>query len=132
MVYYARNRARFKGVNGLVNIPYGTRLISDSNGMIFQNNSPICRYNSQNAIDHFVRDDDGLGAKRAELVNTIESTLEKVDINYQKRWDKVQADDICNSLRRKDYEDYWLWDRSFYDASIFILEHIAGLVTKED
>ena len=130
--YFTRKRARFKSLYGNdVNLPYGTRVLRKGDVLFFEG-KPLTYISSQNAFDYFVQDDDGFGKKRSELVNAITKILSKRDQNYQKRWDRVWSDDICNSLKTKDYKDHWLWDRSFYDAPIFILEHIKGLVTKED
>lgn len=129
--YYTRKRARFKGPDGYVNIPYGTRLTGDGKKSIFQNNKLLCYSTSQNGINYFVQDDDGFGEKRAELVNIIIKTLETMDKRYQDRWNRVWKDSICQPYKHKEFDDYWLWNRSFYDAPIIILEYIAGLVTKE-
>lgn len=131
--YFTRKRARFKALSSdVVNIPYGTKVTGDGKNLLFFDDKPLTYLHSKNSIDFFVQNDDGYGEKRAELVNTITSTLEKLDLNHQERWNRVWDDDICKPYRRKDHKDFWLWDRSFYDAPIFILEHIKGLVTKED
>jgi len=131
--YFTRKRAKFKSLDGeIVNIPYSTIIRSDIGGLLFYQEKKLCHLSSQNAIDFFVQDDDGNGKKRAQIVNDITKILEKNDSRHQIRWNRIWSDSICQSYRRKELKDHWLWDRSFYDAPIFILEHIKGLVTKED
>lgn len=129
--YFTRKRAKFKALSGeVVNLPYGT-LVEGDGGVLFYSGKPLTYRTSQNAIDYFVQNDDGFGEKRAELVNNITKTLETRDKKYQDRWNRVWGDNICQPYKRKEFDDHWLWNRSFYDAPIIILEHIAGLVTKE-
>lgn len=129
--YFTRKRARFKSLSGeIVNIPYGTQIQGSGNSLYYEGKL-LTRVSCKNGKDYFVQDDDGNGKKRAELINKIVSKLGKNDKFLPKRWDKVWADEICNQYKRKNMDDYWLWDRSFYDAPIFILQHIANLVCKE-
>ena len=77
-------------------------------------------------MDFFVLDD-GVGKKRAELVNSILNRQE----SSKKRNENIKRlsnDSIASSYRREDLSDAWLWKRSFYDAPIFVLEHINKLV----
>lgn len=129
--YFVRKRARFITSEGKhVNIPYGTICDGDGVRHIFYKGKLLCRVESQNAIDFFVQDDDGCGRKRAELVNLIIDTLESKDDMYQKRWDRIWNDSFCKPYKKSNHPDNWHWTRDFYDAPIFILEHILGLVKK--
>ena len=125
--YISRRRAKFKGINGLVNIRYGTEL--DASGeFILYNGAPMCAVSSQNAIDYFSQNDDGCGLQRGELVQKITLTLEKNDANHQKRWDRVWESGLCKKYKRPDFDEYWLWDQSFYEAPICDLVMIQNIV----
>ncbi len=119
--FIARRRARFDGIDGKVNIPYGT-------GFLIHQNKRVCTMSSQNALDHFVQDDDGSGDLRGKLVDSIQRCLERRDAAYQTRWDKVWASALCQKYRRPESDDYWLWARAFFDAPILDLQAIATLV----
>ena len=92
--YIARRRARFDGIDGKVNIPYGT-VLSNQGGFLIHQNKRVCTMSSQNALDHFVQDDDGSGDLRGKLVDSIQRCLERRDAAYQTRWDKVWASALC-------------------------------------
>ena len=86
--FIARRRARFDGIDGKVNIPYGTALTCQD-GFLMHKNQRVCAVGSQNALDYFVQDDDGAGDLRGKLVDSIQRCLERRDAAYQTRWDKV-------------------------------------------
>ena len=56
--FIARRRARFDGIDGKVNIPYGTALTCQD-GFLMHKNQRVCAVGSQNGMDCFVQDDDG-------------------------------------------------------------------------
>ena len=58
--YLARKRARFEGICGHVNIPYGTTL-TVQDGFIMWKGQQVCGITSQNAYDYFTQNDDGRG-----------------------------------------------------------------------
>lgn len=128
MDYTTIKRARFIGITGVVNIPYGTPVFSEK-GYMFTPEVVICTNHSQNAYEYFARNDDGNGLERGKLSQTIIKTLAKRDKLYQDRWDMVWGDDLCRKYRRAEYDDYWLWNHEFYNASIEDLRHIAKLIT---
>lgn len=125
--YIARKRARFEGISGPVNIPFGTHLEARGD-CLFYKEQPLCGVIGQNAHDYFSQDDDGLGHERGDLVAAIIARLEKRDARYQPRWNKVWADPLCRKYRRSDQEDFWLWNHDFYNAPVADLQHIAELV----
>ena len=61
--YLARKRARFEGICGHVNIPYGTTL-TVQDGFIMWKGQQVCGITSQNAYDYFTQNDDGRGKER--------------------------------------------------------------------
>lgn len=127
MDYIAIKRARFFGLSGDVNIPYGTK-IGCADGILSIEGKPLCGAHSQNAYDFFARDDDGNGLLRGKLTQAIQKTLAKRDKDHQSRWDKVWEDPICQKYKRSEHTDYWLWNHDFFNAGIHDLRHIANLI----
>lgn len=125
--YLCRKRARFDGISGQVNIPYGTALICQD-GFLMHQNKPLCGITSQNAYDFFSQNDDGMGRERGDLVGRILSRLQKRDSGYQARWNKVWEDARCQKYKRPEHEDYWIWNFDFYNGPVEDLRHIAGLI----
>lgn len=125
--YVAKKRAKFEGISGSVNIPYGTRL-ENQDGFLMLNGKPVCAATSQNGLDYFAQNDDGQWEERGKLTIEIHSTLTKRDKKYQTRWDKVWEDAICKKYRREEHEDFWLWNQDFYTAPIADLRHIKELI----
>lgn len=125
--YLCRKRARFDGISGQVNIPYGTALICQD-GFLMHQNKPLCGITSQNAYDFFSQNDDGMGRERGDLVGRILSRLQKRDSGCQARWNKVWEDARCQKYKRPEHEDHWIWNFDFYNGPVEDLRHIAGLI----
>ena len=125
--YIARKRARIKGFNGPVNIPWGA-VLKERDGLLFWNGAAVCGVKSQNAFDYFSQDNDGQGQLRGKIVGAIKTTLEKRDAGYQTRWNKVWEDPRCQRYKRPEHEDWWVWNFDFYNGPISDLQHIAELV----
>ena len=125
--YLCRKRARFDGISGQVNIPYGTALICQD-GFLMHQNKPLCGITSQNAYDFFSQNDDGMGRERGDLVGRILSRLQKRDSGYQARWNKVWEDARCQKYKRPEHENHWIWNFDFYNGPVEDLRHIAGLI----
>lgn len=125
--YVVKKRAKFKGISGDVNIPYGTHLEAQ-NGFLMLDGKPVCVATSQNGMDYFAQNDDGQGEERGKLTIEIVSILTKKDKKHQDRWDKVWGDALCQKYRMKEYEGYWLWNREFYAAPIVDLRRIRALI----
>lgn len=127
MDYVAIKRAKFNGITGAVNIPYGASVCCE-NGHICTADTVICADHSQNAYDYFARNDDGNGLERGRLTQAIIKTLSKRDKSHQDRWDRVWDDALCQKYKRAEYADYWLWNHGFYNAPIEDLLYIANMV----
>lgn len=125
MNYFARRRARFKGIDGKVNIPYGT-VLEVRDGFLVWKGKRLCAATSQNAHDFFVSDHDGCGEKRGVLIGAIETQLERRDKLHQARWDNLWEDLVARRYHRGG--DHWLWNHAFYTAPLDDLHHIAGLI----
>lgn len=120
---------RFKGnaICGEVNIPKASLLYIDNDYLIY-NADVICANSSQNCYEYFARNDDGNGIVRGELTQKIIKALAKRDNNYQKRWDKIWSDMSLLKFKRKEFDDYWLWNHEFYNANINDLEYIYNKI----
>lgn len=127
MIYIAHKRFKGNAICGAVNLPYGTE-VQSINGVLFANDKPICADHSQNAYDHFARNDDGSGLERGKLTQEIQKRLAKRDGAYQKRWDKVWDDELCQKYKRPEHDDYWLWNYDFFNAPIEELRYIKALI----
>lgn len=127
MNYITFKRAKFIGITGEVNISYNTPIYCEK-GYLFTSDIVVCTDHSQNAYDHFARNDDGNGLERGKLTQSIIKCLSKRDKEHQTRWDKIWEDKLCQKYKRSEYADYWLWNHDFYNASIDDLTHIAALI----
>ena len=72
--YIARCRARFDGISGQVNIPYGA-VLEVRDGLLYWKGEQLCATTCQNAYDFFSQDDDGQGRERGALVAAILARL---------------------------------------------------------
>lgn len=127
MRYVCHRRARFEGISGRVNIPYGAALERRGDFLYYEGRQ-LCAVGSQRAHEHFKRDDDGQGLRRGALTEAICKTLERRDAGHQDRWDRVWADKLCGKYRHPDHEDHFLWGNAFFEAPIADLNYIAALV----
>ena len=126
-MYITHRRFKDKAICGNVNIPAQTEC-DVKNGCIIYDGKPICVTTSENAHQYFAVNDDGCGMERGHLTQEIQNRLAKNDKNHQARWDKVWSDKIAQKYKRKEYDDYWLWNHDFFNASIEDLRHIAEVV----
>ena len=76
MRYVCHRRARFEGISGRVNIPYGAALERRGDFLYYQGRQ-LCAARSQRAHEHFKRDDDGQGLRRGALTEAICKTPER-------------------------------------------------------
>lgn len=121
--YIVHRRFKSQAICGEINLPVFTKCKCEDYLITLEGN-PICYNTSENAHQYFARNDDGNGILRGQLTQKIQRKLR----NNQKRWDKVWPDTFCQKYRRKDFDDYWLWNHEFFNASIEDLEYIAKLV----
>ena len=121
--YIVRRRARFQGLGGPVNLPYGTAL-ECREGFLFWKSKKLCAATSQRVKDYFVQDDGGLGKIRGDLVNLILARKGKA----AGRWEKIWADPLCKRYKHPKHKEQWLWNEGFYNAPVEDLQYIARLV----
>lgn len=130
MEYITIKRFRRKGNGGMFNIPYGTT-VQESGGAVFYNGKEIARIKSAACHEYFARNDDGEGLERGRLTQAINAALQlrKGESNDERdqRWEPVFQDAVCQSYRRKEHADTFLWNHDFYNAPIDDLRHIAAL-----
>lgn len=127
MQYITHRRFKEKSICGRVNIPVLSACEENENTIYF-NGKPVCFATSENAHQYFARNDDGQGVERGKLTQLIQRKLAKRDGAYQGRWDKVWEDKICAKYRRKEYDDFWLWNHEFFNAEIEDLRYVAELI----
>lgn len=127
MKYIVHKRFKEKALCGDVNLPAMTVCECDENVIWYKDNA-ICFVKSENAHQFFAINEDGMGMERGKLTQAIQKILAKRDKYYQKRWDKVWEDNLCQRYKRKEHDDYWIWNHDFFNANIFDLEYIASLV----
>lgn len=125
--YIVTKRWIGKALFDQVKLPYGTEL-ELRDGRLFHGDQMLCRANSRDAYEYTARNDDGQGRLRGELIHKIKQRLEKRDSNYQKRWDRLWDDDKANTLRRNNFDDFWVWGHAFYNAPIEDLQHVWRLI----
>lgn len=127
MKYIVHRRFRHSTAYARFNIPAMTEC-EEVNGVITYQGREVCAIKSKNAHQFFARNDDGNGMIRGQLTQAIQNTLSKQDPDYQKRWDKVWDDLMCQPYRREEHDDHWVWNHEFYEADIEVLKYIASLI----
>lgn len=132
MEYIVHRRFKSKTISGEVNLPVGT-VCEEIDGHIFFNNKLLCYVESENAHQFFARNNDSNGLLRGKFTQNIQNSLSKRDNNYQERWDKVWSDPICQTYKREEFSDFWIWNHEFFQADVKILKYIVNLIEiKED
>ena len=132
--YIVRKRCRLDAICGPVNLPYGTLVVCEDNFLYTKDGKKLCFAGSQNALDYFSQNDDGMGALRGHLVQSIidalgvSSPTKEAVLRRNEVWKKVWADPMCQKFRNPQHDDYWLWDVSFYNAEVDELRQINKLV----
>ena len=127
MEYITNTRFKSQTMSGYINLPYGT-ICEESEKIIYYKNKPLCYITSQNAYDYFSRNDDNQGLKRGKIIKNIIKTLSKRDENYQNRWDRLWNNSFALRFKRKEHENFWVWNCDFYNANIEDLEEIEELI----
>lgn len=131
MQYITHRRFKDNSINGQVNIP-SLSSCEEYDGVIYFCGKQICYSASENAHQYFARNDDGNGVERGRLIQNIQNKLAKRDNEYQNRWNAIWDDKISQRYKRKEYDDFWLWNHEFYNAEIEDLKHIAKLINVKE
>ena len=131
MKYLVYKRFKDKALCGEVNIPALTEC-DENNGIIFFKNKALCFITSENAHNHFVINDDGMGLERSNLIQSILSILKHKDEDYQNRWNKIWEDEVSQKYKRTEHQDHWLWNHDFFNADINDLKHILNLIRRKE
>ena len=112
----------------MFNLPYGTE-VEEQEGFLYHDGKCICVATSENAHQFFSVNEDGKGLERGKFTQEIQKILSKRDSRYQERWDKVWADPRCKKYKRVEHADFWLWNHTFFNASIEDLMYIGKLIS---
>lgn len=130
MQYITTKRFKRKGIRDAFNIPYGTT-VESQNGYLWYKGKPICSEKSAVMREYFARDDDGFGLKRSKITRAIINAMlirdGETKEDWQKRWDILWDDAICNKYRKDYSETIFLWGIEFFNAPLLDLYHIASL-----
>lgn len=127
MEYIVNKRFRGKALCGYVNIP-ATTICEERDNIIYHNGKQICYATSENAHRYFSRNNDSNGLLRGLLICKIQDLLNKRDKGYEDRWERIWNDARCQPYKRKEHEDHWLWNHTFFLADIDDLKYIANLI----
>ena len=131
--YMVRKRLRALSRTGeKVNIPYGT-MLKCVNGIIYWKDDILCNDDCQMQKDYLVQANSPDVSQRAYLINDILKLLSLPTPDNPKvkeRWQILWKDPWANELRRKDFEDFWLWSNKFYDAEEADLIKLCKLISK--
>lgn len=131
--YMVRKRCRIEGIDGLVNLRYGT-LVNCKDGIIMYESKRVCFPQSENGLRYFSHNDDGMAALRGAYVESILEALKLKDgVKDAKEqrdaiWEYVWTDTTCLKYKNPNFSDFFLWDKSFYEACIEDLRYINELV----
>ena len=128
MQYTTIKRFKRESISGHLNLPYGTPLEKRDDGILYHDGKPVCVARSFASHEHFCRDDDGNGAARGKLSHAIIKKLGGFHREETPEWEAVWSDKTAEKYRRKDHQDFWLWDDAFYNAPLEDLNHIAEIV----
>ena len=130
MDYITTKRFKRDGIDGRFNIPYGTA-VEEIGGSIFHKGREIARITSAVCHKFFAKNDDGQGLERGRLTQAINDALAlrdgETNDQQDKRWEAIFNDPLCQSYRRKEHADTFLWNHQFYNAPLDDLRHIAAL-----
>ena len=131
--YMVRKRLRALSRTGeKVNIPYGT-MLKCVNGIFYCKDDILCNDDCQMQKDYLVQANSPDVSQRAYLINDILKLLSLPTPDNPKvkeRWQILWKDPWANELRRKDFEDFWLWSNKFYDAEEADLRKLCKLISK--
>lgn len=128
MNYIAYKAFYGKALCGEIMIPKEAELTCPKT-IIKYNGKSICFSTSANAHEYFMRNDDGEGMQRGDIITDIFALLKTDDEALAKaRWEAVEADETCQKYRKDNTPNAWLWNNYFYNADISDLEYIAEMI----
>ena len=128
MNYIAYKTFEGKALCGDIIVPKEAECICPKS-IIKYNGKSICFNTSANAHEYFMRNDDGKGMERGDLINEIFDLLNTEDEALAKaRWEAVEEDETCQKYRKDNTPGTWLWNHDFYNADIADLEYIKDMI----
>lgn len=133
MRFIVHRRLRAVGLSGPINLPFGT-VCECENNVITKDGKQLMFATSENAHQYIARDDDGCGILRGQLTQAIQKRLERhtppnaPDPEYDRLWALVWGDPHLLRFKAETFEDFWLWNHSFFNAEIADLRYIAELL----
>lgn len=128
MTYTTHHRFRKLSMSGeKLNLPYGTELKEENNIIYTLSGKPICFATSQNAKQHFSRNDDGQGLMRGAITYAIAFAARKnKDEGF--RFTQEERNLLCEKYNRflRNDTDYLLFNDDFFTAEISDLQAVAA------
>lgn len=107
-------------------------ILYNNDHIIFKDAQPLMTDSCMNCYNHLSRNDDDNGLRRGQLTQDIISKLTRSNYerqdDYNNQWEIIWNDNLCLKYKRKDHEDFWLWNHEFYNAPIEDLEYIKSLI----
>lgn len=120
-----------KAICGEVELPRGT-ICTEENGVIYHGTDTLCTKRSENAYQHFTRNNDGKGLERGDLITSIKAALAIQDEHTYERWHRVWNNPACKQFNGNPNGDTWVWNYAFYNAEVFTLDYIYKIITDEN
>ena len=128
MRYVAHRRFKCEGLCGKVlNIPYGTKLKADENGMLqAKTGDTICHVNSERGRMYFAADEDGKGLERGKYTYAIAYSNKHMGPDGGYRFTEKQRSIIVRHYQRFIEEhEFIIFNSRFFKASIAELKAMA-------
>lgn len=129
--FFVRRRARFNGISGRVNLPYGTLVDQVGDYLVDKSGNPMCMVTSRHSHMFFVTDEDGLGKVRGELVSAIMCVLKLDNEDFfhynEAAWNKIVSDPVCQKYQKPGLERF-IWSHDFYNGDVEDLRYINNLI----
>lgn len=119
--YKVRKRYHKDSLSGSVNLAFGTSLKSVNGVVLSPNDEPLFYEFSQDSLDHLISDTEDWEL-RTKLIDQILG----IGNSDEAFWEKALASELCNSYRRTECPNTWLWNYKLYHAPIIDLSLILG------
>lgn len=150
MQYLVTNAFNKLGIDGEFNLSIGTE-VQESNNIIYYDNKRICYVTSQNAYDHFSRNNDGKASQRYETICYIKGKIAEYVAEFNEEIAAINNGDLSEEQKEaelaniidkstaaynaiRNYKSDVLkpndniFNYNFYNATITVLNHIKSLV----
>lgn len=129
MKYITHRRLKGKGLcDKVLNLPYGTRLKADENGMLTtKTGDTVCHVNSDSCKMHFAVDDDGKGLERGKYTWAIAFSKKHMTPDGGFRFTEKQRSIIVRHYQCfiVPEHDFIIFNNKFFKAPVEELKKMA-------